>query len=53
MPDTEYSKLEDALQHKHNLETMTEQLGEKADEVNPTLIQITGPRETGIPRYKF
>tara|TARA_B100000073_G_C23591253_1_gene516437 strand:- start:202 stop:897 length:696 start_codon:yes stop_codon:yes gene_type:complete len=53
MPDTEYSKLEDALQHKHNLETMTEQLGEKADEVNPYTDQITGLRETGIQDISF
>ena len=53
MPDTEYSKLEDALQHKHNLETMTEQLEEKADEVNPYTDQITGLRETGIQDISF
>ena len=53
MPDTEYSKLEDALQHKHNLETMTEQLGEKADEENPYIDQIKGLRETGIQEISF
>ena len=53
MPATEYTKLEDALQHKHNLETMTEQLGEKADEENPYTDQITGLRETGIQDISF
>jgi DNA repair exonuclease SbcCD ATPase subunit len=53
MPDTEYSRLEDALQHKHNLETMTEQLGEKADEENPYIDQIKGLRETGIQEISF
>ena len=53
MPNTEYSRLEDALQHKHNLETMTEQLGEKADEENPYIDQIKGLRETGIQEISF
>ena len=53
LPDTEYTKLEDALQHKHNLETMTEQLGEKADEENPYTDQIISLRETGIQDISF
>ena len=53
LPQTEYSKLADALQHKHNLETMTEQLGEKADEDNPYTDQITGLRESGIQEISF
>jgi len=53
MPATEYTKLEDALQHKHNLETMTEQLGEKAEEENPYTDQIKGLRETGIQDISF
>ena len=51
--ELQYSKLEDALQHKHNLETMTEQLGEKADEENPYTDQITSLRETGIQDISF
>ena len=53
LPDTEYSNLADALQHKHNLETMTEQLGEKAGEDNPYTDQITGLRESGIQEISF
>ena len=53
MPATEYTKIEDALQHKHNLETMTEQLGEKAEEENPYTDQIKGLRETGIQDISF
>ena len=53
LPQTEYSKLADALQHKHNLETMTEQLGEKAGEDNPYTDQITGLRESGIQEISF
>lgn len=53
LPQTEYSKLADALQHKHNLETMTEQLGEKAEEDNPYTDQITGLRESGIQEISF
>ena len=53
LPQTEYSKLADALQHKHNLETMTGQLGEKAEEDNPYTDQIIGLRESGIQEISF
>jgi len=52
-PTVEYSKIEDALQHKHNLKTMTLQLEEKVGEENPYIDQIDGLRETGIQEISF
>ena len=52
-PAVEYSKMEDALQHKHNLKTMTLQLEEKVGEENPYIDQIDGLRETGIQEISF
>ena len=52
-PTVEYSKIEDALQHKHNLKTMTLQLEEKVQEENPYIDQIDGLRETGIQEISF
>jgi ABC-type multidrug transport system ATPase subunit len=45
--------MEDALQHKHNLKTMTLQLEEKVGEENPYIDQIDGLRETGIQEISF
>ena len=53
MPETSYSTLEEALQHKHNLDTMHNQLQEKADEVNPYIEQIEGLKTTGIQEISF
>jgi len=52
-PKVHYSSLEDALQHKHNLETMTAQLQEKALEENPYIEQIEGLQTTGIQEISF
>ena len=52
-PEVYYSKLEEALQHKHNVETMTEQLQEKALEENPYIEQIEGLQNSGIQEISF
>ena len=52
-PATTYSTLEEALQHKHNVETMTSQLHEKAGEENPYTDQIDGLKTTGIQEVDF
>ena len=52
-PEVYYSKLEEALQHKHNVETMTEQLQEKALEENPYIEQIEGLQSSGIQEISF
>ena len=52
-PVTTYSTLEEALQHKHNLETMHSQLSDKAEETNPYIEQIDGLRTTGIQEISF
>jgi len=53
MPKTEYSRLEDALQHKHNFETLKQQLETKAQEENPYIEQIEGLKATGIQEINF
>jgi len=52
-PHTEYSRMEDALQHKHNLDTMHNQLQEKAEEENPYIEQIEGLKTTGLQEISF
>ena len=52
-PTTQYSRLEDALQHKHNFETLKEQLELKAQEENPYIEQIEGLRSTGLQEVNF
>ena len=51
--ETFYSKLEDALEHRHNLETLKGQRQEKQDEVNPYVEQIQGLKDTGIQEISF
>ena len=51
--ETFYSKLEDALEHRHNLETLKGQRQEKEDEVNPYIEQIQGLKDTGIQQISF
>ena len=51
--ETFYSNLEDALEHRHNLETLKGQLEEKANEVNPYIEQIEGLKDTGIQAIDF
>ena len=53
MPTTTYSTLEQALQHKHNLETMHSQLEEKAQDINPYIEQIEGLKVSGIQEISF
>ena len=52
-PVINYTSLEDALSHKHNLETLKSQLEEKADELNPYTEQIESLRNTGIQNISF
>lgn len=52
-PVINYTSLEDALSHKHNLETLRSQLEEKADELNPYTEQIESLRNTGIQDISF
>tara|TARA_B100001057_G_scaffold497128_1_gene600449 strand:+ start:222 stop:1988 length:1767 start_codon:yes stop_codon:yes gene_type:complete len=52
-PEVYYTKLEEALQHKHNVETMTDQLQEKALEENPYIEQIEGLQNSGIQEISF
>lgn len=53
MPDTVYNTLEEALSHKHNLDTMHTQLEEKAQEENPYIEQIEGLKTSGIQEISF
>ena len=52
-PETSYSTIEEALSHKHNLETITSQLLEKADELNPYTDQIEGLKTSGLQEVNF
>jgi DNA repair exonuclease SbcCD ATPase subunit len=51
--DTFYPKVEDALEHRHNLETLKTQLEEKAEEVNPYIEQIDSLTKTGMQEVSF
>jgi len=53
MPVTSYSTLEQALQHKHNLDTMRSQLEEKVDEENPYIEQIESLKTSGLQEISF
>ena len=52
-PITFYNNMEDALQHKHNVETLQEQIEEKIKEDNPYLEQVDQLRETGIEEISY
>ena len=52
-PTVAYSSMEDALQHKHNLETLRDQLEEKAKEENPYIEQIESLKTTGLQEISF
>ena len=52
-PQVFYSTLEQALQHKHNVETMRTQLEEKALDENPYIEQIESLQTTGIQEVNF
>ncbi len=45
---TFYKTVEEAYEHKHNMDTMALQYGEKMDEVNPYIEQIEGLKKTGL-----
>tara|TARA_B100001093_G_C26844561_1_gene1022135 strand:+ start:891 stop:2657 length:1767 start_codon:yes stop_codon:yes gene_type:complete len=53
MPNTVYNTLEEALSHKHNLDTMHTQLQEKAQEENPYIEQIDSLKTSGIQEISF
>jgi DNA repair ATPase RecN len=46
--DTYYNDLESALEHKHNLDTLATQYGEKLEETNPYIEQVEQLRKTGL-----
>ena len=52
-PITFYSSMEDALQHRHNLDTITDQLSERKEETNPYADQVTTLRETGLESVSY
>lgn len=52
-PPTFYQTLESALEHKHNLETLALQYGEKLEEQNPYVEQIESLRKTGLQEISF
>jgi len=52
-PITFYNSMEDALQHRHNLDTITEQLAERKEETNPYSDQVVTLRETGLEEVSY
>ncbi len=50
---TFYDSIEGALEHKHNLETLTAQYNEKTVEVNPYTDQIESLKNTGLQEISF
>ncbi len=50
---TFYDSIESALEHKHNLETLTAQYSEKVNEVNPYTDQIESLKNTGLQDISF
>ena len=52
-PEVYYSTLEEALEHKHNVETMQTNLETIALDVNPYIEQIEGLKTTGIQEISF
>ena len=53
LPTTFYKNMEDALSHKHNVETIQEQIEEKIKEANPYTEQVEQLRETGIEEISY
>lgn len=53
MPTTFYKNMEDALQHKHNVDTISEQIEEKIVETNPYTEQAEQLRESGIEEISY
>jgi DNA repair exonuclease SbcCD ATPase subunit len=52
-PITFYNKMEDALQHKHNVETLQAQIEEKIKEENPYVEQVDQLRTSGIEEVSY
>lgn len=51
--DTFYNTLEDALSHKHNLDTLITNLDEKINDINPYDDQVVSLKETGLEEIDF
>jgi DNA repair exonuclease SbcCD ATPase subunit len=51
--DTFYNTLEDALSHKHNLDTLRTNLDEKIQDVNPYDEQVQSLKDTGLEEISF
>ena len=51
--DTFYNTLEDALSHKHNLDTLRTNLDEKIQDVNPYDEQVQSLKDTGLQEISF
>ena len=52
-PITFYNKMEDAVQHKHNVETLQAQIEEKIKEENPYVEQVDQLRTSGIEEVSY
>lgn len=52
-PITFYKNMEDALSHKHNVETLQEQIAEKELEKNPYIEQIEQLQESGLEEISY
>jgi len=52
-PITFYNNLEDALQHRHNVETLQSQIEEKTNEVNPYIEQIDSLKKTALEEIDY
>jgi len=53
VPEVYYNTLEEALEHKHNVETMQTNLETMALDINPYIEQIEGLKTTGIQEISF
>ncbi len=51
--DTFYNTLEDALSHKHNLDTLKTNLNEKIQDVNPYDEQVQSLKDSGLQEISF
>ena len=52
-PITFYSSMEDALQHRHNLETITDQIEENIKDTNPYTEQVEQLQDTGLEDVSY
>jgi DNA repair exonuclease SbcCD ATPase subunit len=52
-PITFYSSMEDALQHRHNLETITSQIEENIKDTNPYTEQVEQLQDTGLEDVSY